>query len=101
MQLQVTPSDFRPRMHQLYYDQDREQTPKAHRKSITQLTTSLFPYMQKFVLFSIIGILYRQNAFSMHSSLHVQEEQINMPEQNLQNLNNKPHFQVFRHYRIQ
>lgn len=52
----------------------------------------LFLYMQKFaLLFISICVLPSQNTVSMHSSLHVQEEQINMPEQNLQNLNYKSH----------
>lgn len=49
--------------------------------------------MHKFVpLFTTISILYRQNSFSIHSSVNVQEEQINMPKQNLQNLGDKAHF---------
>lgn len=44
------------------------------------------------LLFTNISILYRQNCFSIHSSVKVQEEQINMPKQDLQNLGDEAHF---------
>lgn len=44
------------------------------------------------LLFTDISIWYSQNPFSIHSSVNVQEEQINMPKQNVQILGDKAHF---------